>query len=58
MQKNPKRYKKHLEGYLSINIAASNQRRIEKEEFNQKLKANIEPLYQIAFNQGYGVWER
>ncbi|HAR84672.1 MAG TPA: HNH endonuclease [Clostridium sp.] len=58
MQRNPKRYKKHLEGYLSINIAANNERKIEKEEFNQKLKANIEPLYQIAFNQGYGVWER
>lgn len=55
MQKNSKRYKKHLEGYLSINIVANNQRKIEKEEFNQRLKANIEPLYQIAFNQGYGV---
>ncbi len=58
MQRNPKRYKKYLEGYLSINIAANNERKIEKEEFNQKLKANIGPLYQIAFNQGYGVWER
>ncbi len=58
MQRNPKRYKKYLEGYLSINIAVNNERKIEKEEFNQKLKVNIEPLYQIAFNQGYGVWER
>jgi len=58
MQRNPKRYKKYLEGYLSINISANNKIKIEKEEFNQKLKANIEPLYQIAFNQGYGVWER
>ncbi len=58
MQRSPKRYKKCLEGYLSINIAANNQRKLEKEEFNQKLKANIEPLYQIAYNQGYGVWER
>ena len=58
MQRNPKRYKKYLEGYLSINIAANNQRKIGKEEFNKRLKANIEPLYQIAFNQGYGVWGR
>lgn len=58
MQRNPKRYKKHLEGYLSINIAVNNERKIEKEDFNQKLKANIEPLYQIAFNQGYGVWDK
>jgi len=44
MQRNPKRYKNHLEGYLSINIAANNERIIEKEDFNQKLKENIEPL--------------
>jgi hypothetical protein len=58
MQRNPKRYKKNLEGYLSINIAVNNQRKIEKEEFNKSLRATIEPLYQIAYNQGYGVWER
>ena len=58
MQRNPKRYKNHLEWYLSINIAVNNQRKIEKEEFNKRLKANIEPLYQIAYNQWYGIWER
>ncbi len=54
MQRNPKRYKNHLEWYLSINIAVNNQRKM----FNKRLKANIELLYQIAYNQWYRVWER
>jgi hypothetical protein len=52
MQKNPKRYKRYSEGYLSIDIAANNQMKIEKDEFSKSLKANIEPLYQIATIKG------
>lgn len=58
MQRNHKMYKKNLEGYLAINIAANGIRKIEKEEFSKSLRATIEPLYQIAYNQGYGVWEK
>ena len=58
MKRNHKRYKKNLEVYLAINIAANGIRKIEKEEFNRSLRATIDPLYQIAYNQGYGVWEK
>lgn len=56
MQRNHKKYKKNLEGYLAINIAADGRRKIEKDEFERRLRETIEPLYQIAYNQGYGVW--
>lgn len=56
MQRSPKKYGKNLEEYISINIAVGNERKIEKEDFTKRLKASIEPLYQIAYNQGYDLW--
>jgi len=52
-------FKKQLEDYLTID------RKIEigsilngngKQEFIQSLKATIQPLHQIAYNQGYEIW--
>lgn len=56
MQRSPKKYSKNLEEYLSINVAVRNEKKIEKEDFTKSLKASIEPLYQIAYNQGYDLW--
>jgi len=49
MQRNPKRYKKHLEGYLSINIAANNERKIEKEKFKSKVKSKYRTTVSDSF---------
>ncbi len=56
MQRNHKMCKKNLEGYLAINIVANGIRKIEKEELNKSLRATIEQLYQIYYNQGYMIW--
>ncbi len=58
MQRSPKKYSKNLDEYLSINVAVGNGRKIEKEDFTKSLKASIEPLYQIAYNQGYDLWRK
>lgn len=58
MQKNYKKYKSNLEEYTSINICVNNKNFITRDEFTNKLKANIEPLYQIAYNKGYDIWSK
>lgn len=54
-----KQFKEQLEDYLTID------RKIQvdsiyktngKQEFIQSLKATIQPLHQIAYNQGYEIW--
>lgn len=55
--------KKFLEDYLTINkkldlnamIHATQE--VSKNEFNNSLKTTIFPLYQIAYNQGYELWQ-
>lgn len=42
---------------LDINDLIKGSRKIYKEEFSKTLKSTILPLYQIAYNQGYTVWE-
>lgn len=62
MIRQDKRSKKILEDYLTINkkldlnYLLNKNREISKSEFSDSLKATICPLYQIAYNQGYEVW--
>ncbi len=55
--------KKHIEDYiniynkLDIKKFFNEEQKISKEEFYAHLKDTINPLIQIAYNQGYGVWE-
>ena len=58
MQNNYKKYKSNLEEYASINICANNKKIITRNEFSNKLKMSVEPLYQIAYNQGYALWNK
>ncbi|MEG0073630.1 MAG: HNH endonuclease domain-containing protein [Clostridia bacterium] len=56
-----KKNSKELEDYLNIN---NNMQRlcmndfVSKEEFIEALKLAIMPLYQIAYNQGYKLWQK
>ena len=60
---NKREYRKFLEDYLNINknfdlnslIHTKNQ--ITKNDFDESLKSTILPLYQIAYNQGYELWQ-
>ncbi|HHX59642.1 MAG TPA: HNH endonuclease [Epulopiscium sp.] len=55
-----KKLKKQLEDYLTINknmdINALLHSDIQKGYFVDSIKATIKPLFQIAYNQGYGLW--
>jgi hypothetical protein len=55
--------KKILEDYLTINnkidinALMNSNREINKNEFSNSLKSTVQPLYQIAYNQGYELWD-
>lgn len=55
--------KRFLEDYLNINKKLdlndmiNSKKEITKNEFNDSLKSTILPLFQIAYNQGYELWE-
>lgn len=55
--------KNFLEDYLTINKKLDlnemihSKREVSKNEFNDSLKTTIYPLYQIAYNQGYELWQ-
>ncbi|WP_069998562.1 HNH endonuclease domain-containing protein [Cellulosilyticum sp. I15G10I2] len=51
-----------LEDYLHINIPLKfahkkGLQNVDEEEFKKALTNTILPLYQIAYNQGYGIWK-
>lgn len=53
---------KIMEDYLNISSQSTDQMaispyRFTKEEFKRNMKNTIYPLHQIAYNQGFGVWE-
>lgn len=53
---------KLLEDYMHLNASLvyevkNNAKEMTKDSFVNSLKDTIMPLYQIAYNQGYGVWE-
>lgn len=53
---------KLLEDYMHLNASLvydvkNNAKGMTKDSFVNSLKDTIMPLYQIAYNQGYGVWE-
>ncbi|MGL5069604.1 MAG: HNH endonuclease domain-containing protein [Sarcina sp.] len=56
LKENKSKYKKALESYLEIDINVFDDQ-ISKEVFIDKLKNTIIPLYQIANNQGFEVWD-
>lgn len=55
--------KRFLEDYLNINKKLDlndliySKKEIPRNEFDNSLKSTILPLFQIAFNQGYELWE-
>lgn len=56
-----KSFRRDLEDYLTINkkmdinyLLHSN---VPKKEFVESIKSTISPLFHIAYNQGYGMWE-
>ncbi len=46
-----------LEDYIEVVRDVALSRDIGKGEFKGRLKENILPLFQLASNQGYQVWE-
>lgn len=58
-----KQNKKLLEEYLTINKKLdlnkllNTNRDISEKEFNNSLESTVKPLFQIAYNQGYLLWE-
>lgn len=61
--RNKKDSKKYLEDYLTINKKLDlnhmihRKQDVSKNEFNDSLKKTILPLFQIAYNQGYELWQ-
>ena len=55
-----KKLRRSLEDYLTINknmdINALLHNEVPREYFIGSIKATIKPLFQIAYNQGYGLW--
>ena len=56
-----KSLKRNLEDYLTINkkidINYLRDEQMPKEEFIDSIKSTISPLFHIAYNQGYGLWD-
>ncbi len=59
--KENKYLKNNLEDYLTINRQADinylREGQMSKEKFIESIKSTISPLFHIAYNQGYGLWE-
>ena len=56
-----KSLRNNLEDYLTINrqadISYLRQGKMLKDEFVDSIKSTVSPLFHIAYNQGYGLWE-
>lgn len=51
-------FKKYLDDYFHINNNLNLlSKEIDKKTFSNSIKSNVMPLFQIASNQGYGIWE-
>lgn len=48
--------KKQLEDYLHLSKNMDLSKGIDRQNFSNSIKSAVTPLFQIAYNQGYGLW--